>query len=281
MTTLGYYPGCSSRGTSVEFDLSTREVFKALGIVLTDIPDWNCCGASPGHSIKEEIGLALSYLNLVKAQRAGLKEILVTCPSCYSNLLKARDVYMESPEERKRLSKLYGEIDPYEIKIYHLLDYVHDGIGEERIKDMVKKPPEGFRIASYYGCLPRLPHVSIDSKENPTLMDTIVSWIGADVVDWPFKVYCCGAGLSVPRPDITKDLAGKILDMAVQFKADAIAVVCPLCQFNLDSKEKALGFCLPVPYLTQIMGLSFGLPPHKLGIDKALTSTARLRGLYA
>ena len=39
--TYAYYPGCSGLGTSREYDLSTRAVCLALGIVLADVPDWS------------------------------------------------------------------------------------------------------------------------------------------------------------------------------------------------------------------------------------------------
>ena len=48
-----YYPGCSLHASAGEYDLSTRELFKALGIGLTEVPDWFCCGATPAHNVDE------------------------------------------------------------------------------------------------------------------------------------------------------------------------------------------------------------------------------------
>ncbi|MQY72576.1 MAG: hypothetical protein GH142_02740, partial [Dehalococcoidia bacterium] len=45
-----YYPGCSLEAMAREYDLSVRAVCAHLGIELAEIPDWNCCGASSGHS---------------------------------------------------------------------------------------------------------------------------------------------------------------------------------------------------------------------------------------
>ena len=42
-----YFPGCSSAGTGVAFELSAQYVAKKIGMELKEIPDWNCCGA--GH----------------------------------------------------------------------------------------------------------------------------------------------------------------------------------------------------------------------------------------
>ncbi len=277
---LGYYPGCSAYGTSIELDLSVRSVFDKMGINLIEIPDWNCCGASPGHVLYEELGLGLSYFNIAKAYTAGIKEILAPCPSCYTNLLKARYYYKNNEEIRGKFSKLFGECNPDEVKIYHLNDFI-TSIGKENIEKLVVKPLEGLKVAPYYGCLPRLPHVDIDSKENPTLMDEILSWIGAEVVNWPYKVYCCGAGISISKPQISDKLVENILEMASSFSVDAIAVVCPLCQFNIDSREKKLGFNIPVIYLTQLMGVAFGIPRDKLGLDKTFVSAEEVLQRYS
>jgi hypothetical protein len=47
---VAYYPGCSGLGTSKEYDASTRAVCQAVGLPLTDIPDWSCCGSAPAHT---------------------------------------------------------------------------------------------------------------------------------------------------------------------------------------------------------------------------------------
>ena len=57
-------------------------------------------------------------------------------------------------------------------------------------------------------------------------------------------------------------------------EADCIAVCCPLCQMNLDLRQKQAGrqaktrFDMPVLYYTQLMGLAFGCDEKELGLDK-------------
>lgn len=276
MHRIGYYPGCSAYGTSLDFDISLRSLFSRMNIELVEIPDWNCCGATPGHVIYEELGVSLSYFNLAKAYSAGLKEILVTCPSCYSNLMKAKSVYEKNESLRKKYSMMFGKIEPEEMKVYHLNDFLTKVLGKELIEKFVVKDMSSVKVAPYYGCLPRLPYIYIDNRENPTLMDDILSWIGVEVVEWPYKVICCGASISVPKPEVATELARKILAMAREYSTDVICVVCPLCQFNLDSREKKLGFNIPVLYLTQIMGMAFGISPKDLALDKMFTKPKEL-----
>ncbi|GAI52049.1 unnamed protein product, partial [marine sediment metagenome] len=47
---LSYFPGCSLDGTAKEYGSSTQAVCQELGLELLEVPDWNCCGASSGHS---------------------------------------------------------------------------------------------------------------------------------------------------------------------------------------------------------------------------------------
>ncbi|MFH1097088.1 MAG: heterodisulfide reductase-related iron-sulfur binding cluster, partial [Candidatus Desantisbacteria bacterium] len=56
---FSYYPGCSLHSTGKEYGESTEIVCQALGIELVEIPDWNCCGASAGHSLNHDLAVQL------------------------------------------------------------------------------------------------------------------------------------------------------------------------------------------------------------------------------
>jgi heterodisulfide reductase subunit B len=116
--------------------------------------------------------------------------------------------------------------------------------------------------------------VDIDDAENPTMMDEVVSALGALPLDWSHKTECCGATLSITRTDIGLRLANEILEAAKGVKADCIAVVCPLCQSNLDIRQPDVekrynhSYNLPLIYLTQLIGLALGMGIKDLGLDK-------------
>ena len=76
-----------------------------------------------------------------------------------------------------------------------------------------------------------------DDPENPTIMDKIVEALGAEVVDWSYKVNCCGGGLSIVAPEVVKKLTGKIVMAASEVGADAIVTACGICQANLDMRQ--------------------------------------------
>ncbi len=272
---IGYFPGCSLHSTAQEFDLSVKAVCDVLGVRLAEIPDWNCCGASAAHETSEELGLALPYLDLAKAEAAKMETVLSPCPACFSHLMETHEKVVGDQALGERL-RLVTESNGYKGSVTnrHVLDYFMDDVGLDAIKEKVKTPLEGLKVACYYGCLTRLPGVNLDSVEHPEMMDTIVKALGAEVVDWAHKTECCGASLSITRTEIALRLGREILEAAQRVGADCVAVVCPLCQSNLDVRQAGINrkyktrFSLPIMYLTQLMGVAFGVPKSQLGFEK-------------
>ena len=108
---LAYYPGCSAKGSSLDYELSSQAVCKVLGIQAEEIKDWNCCGSTPAHAVSTELSAALCTRNLSLAAKQGADTVVTPCPSCLSNLLHARQ-RMENPEFRDRVNGLLDEPAP-------------------------------------------------------------------------------------------------------------------------------------------------------------------------
>ncbi len=99
-----YYPGCSLHATASEYDHSTRELFKALHIGLTEVPDWFCCGATPAHNVDELLSLSLCAKNLDLAEKVE-GDLAVACASCFSRLKTAQHVLGENDVKRKQVER--------------------------------------------------------------------------------------------------------------------------------------------------------------------------------
>ena len=76
--------------------------------------------------------------------------------------------------------------------------------------------------------------MEFDDPENPIAMDKLLDAVGIQVVDFNFKVECCGAAFGVPKRKMVNELSAKVLEMALDAGANCIAVCCQLCQQNLD-----------------------------------------------
>jgi heterodisulfide reductase subunit B len=117
-------------------------------------------------------------------------------------------------------------------------------------------------------------YAQFDSTEDPTCFDRLLGALGAEVVYFPLKQACCGGTLSMSKRAVGAPLIGDLLLAAVAADADCIVTACPLCMFNLNSfqnqagKAKGTKFNMPVMFVTQAIGLAFGLPPKTLGLHR-------------
>ncbi len=274
-----YYPGCSSTGTSIEYDMSSRAVCGALDIQLNDVPDWSCCGATPAHTVDHTLSSALSARNLDQVASMGLDACITPCPSCLSNL-KMASHRMEDEGFRDKVNNLLDKPANTSVGAKSVLQILVEDYGVENIKKKVVKPLTGLVVGAYYGCILNRPAelMQFDDREHPMAMDNIMEALGATVVPFPLKVECCGASFGIPRKDLVMRLSGKLLDTAKEIGAMALVTACPLCQMNLDMRQEQVNHAndshhtMPIFYFTQLMGLALGLTEKELGIDKLCVS---------
>jgi heterodisulfide reductase subunit B len=275
-----YYPGCSLHGTAKEYDLSTRAVCRELGIELQEVSDWNCCGSSSAHATNHLLAVALPARNLALVEAMGL-DVAAPCAMCYSRLATAAYEMKQNPALRDTVREVTETDYQGRAQVKALVDVVVNQYGADAIKEKVKKPLTGLKVAAYYGCLlVRPPAVTgFDDPENPQSLDRLITALGGEPVNWSHKVECCGAGAVLAKPDIIIKLVNDILGAAKLAGADCIVTACPMCQSNLDSRqttvERKYGnkYGLPIYYFTQLLGLSLGLPASALGLSTHFVDT--------
>ena len=279
---IALYPGCSLEGTAAAYRVSFEKVLDALDIGYGELRDWSCCGASSAHAIDPELGMALSARNLALAEQQGVREILAPCAACFHRLASAEAELKNSDALRDKLRERTGITVEGTAHVRNVLDFLAHTVGSVRIAERVTHRLEGLRVASYYGCLnTRTPYVAcFDDPTFPTSMDAIVEVLGATAVDWSYKTDCCGGSLFVTAESIAARLVTKILQDAAAREVDCIAVACPMCHNNLDTKQaeirKAAGIERPIPvlFITQLMGLAFGINESELRLTDGFVSTA-------
>ncbi len=64
-----YYPGCSQKATARSYEESLLAICPKLGIELTEVEDWNCCGTTTVISVNKVLSLSLSARNLALAEK--------------------------------------------------------------------------------------------------------------------------------------------------------------------------------------------------------------------
>jgi heterodisulfide reductase subunit B len=271
---IGFYPGCSLEGSSREYSESVVALAKAFDIELTQIPDWNCCGATAAHNLNKMLSLSLPARIMALAEKAGMKEVVIPCAACYNRLASTQYELHDNPELLKEVCKVMEMEFSATLSLLNPLQFIEKFISP-KINEKQKKSFHQ-KVACYYGCLLVRPNkvLHFDREEDPQVMDTIMKSIGAEAIDWAFKTECCGAGFSVSKTDTVARLSARIVSDALDRGAEAIIVACPMCHSNLDMRRKEIDKVLnhktkiPVLYITQAIGLAVGIPDKELGISR-------------
>ena len=285
MTALAYYPGCSLHGTSSELDRSFRASMTALGVELAEIPGWECCGNTAAHSASRLLATALPANELVKVRRdMALESIALPCAACFSRFAWSRHEIDNDPQLRREVELVVGRSVPTDATLLNLVDVYHDAVGLDRLAAHCVRPLAGLRTAAYYGCLlTRPPKVTLaEDPEYPDHMDKVLTVLGARPVQWNYKTDCCGASLALCEADIVIELVRRIVADARDCGAEVIVTACPLCQVNLDSRQRDLRARqadwrpLPVVFLSQLVGHVVGVRDKDLGWNRHVTPVPAL-----
>lgn len=285
---MAVFWGCRILTSQYAYEMSVRQVFPKLGVELVDLREATCCG-DPVKSINVFAADYLAARALALANLTGLTDLLIPCNRCHFTISEAKHRMKINEKLRSKIRGLLNEegleYDPT-IKIWHVIDLLHDGVGSEKIKEAMKKPFEGLKLACHTGCqIIRYSDLGrVDDAENPRKLDELINVLGAGTVDYSEKLDCCGASLTYSHQDAALSLAGSKIKALQGVNVDALVVSCPACQMMFDSEQKDAGTAvgakldLPVLYYTQLLGLALDIEAEKLGlhlnqslVDKLLT----------
>jgi heterodisulfide reductase subunit B len=277
MTKYAYYPGCSLHSTGSEYDASFRAVCEKLGIEIAEIEGWICCGTSPAHCTSRLLSLALPYENLRRARNMGLTDVVAPCAACFARLKTAVHEAGEDPKIASQISEAIAAPLPESMSVLSPLEVFGNGVD---FTGKVTRSLPDLKVVCYYGCLLTRPSkvMQFDECEYPMAMDNVLRAVGVETLDWSYKTDCCGGALAMTRTEVVLKLTHDLLEEAKTIGANAIAVACPLCHVNLDTRqaeveqEYGTQYDIPIFYFTQLMALAFGISPEKLGLKKHFTN---------
>lgn len=276
---VSYYPGCScsKNGIARYYGKSTLALLKKIGVQVSEIKDWNCCGSNLYRILNEKRAYFLGARNLAKALEMGVPEILVLCPACFLSLKRTLTEISENMELLNEIKKKYNVFNNSEsskLKVRHIIDFLVNDVGEELFKMSIVKGLDGLKVAPYYGCQITRPYGYFDDPEFPNSIERMISWIGGKPIDSPLKTKCCGGMLMMTNEEKVLPMIKKIFESYIRLGTECIVTACPLCHLNLEiakikmKREVKDISNIQIVYFTQLIGLSFNLPFHELGVSK-------------
>ena len=270
---IPYYPGCTLSTKAKNYDRSGRAVAAALGLDLEELPEWQCCGATFPLMLDDSMALIAPTRVLYQAQQAG-ERVATLCAICFNVLRRSQALLERDPEMLERINWFTEQEYRGDVHVVHFLEVLRDDLGWDALAERVIHPLTGVRVAPYYGCLLLRPYeeIGLDDPESPVILHDLVRALGAEPVDFPYSIECCGSYLTVKEPQISETLSKDVVSSARERGAQAIVTACPLCQFNLDYPQRETeagrtGNEIPVLYFTQLMAVALGLPEDTWGLE--------------
>jgi heterodisulfide reductase subunit B len=268
--------GCRILTSQYAYEMSVRKVLPKLGVRLADLGEALCCG-DPVKSINDFAATYMSARIVALANSTGLDDLLVPCNRCHFAISEARKAVENNEKIRRKIDGLLKEEAlkySSNVKVWHMIDLLHDCIGLEKIKKAVEKPLKGLKLASHVGCqIIRYSDLGrVDDAENPRKLDELIEALGAESVNYAEKLDCCGAHLMFSHSDSALSLTGSKLKSLQNLTIDSLVVSCPDCGLMFDFKQKDAATTvgaklnLPVVYYTQLLGLALNIENEKLGL---------------
>lgn len=259
MQVFTYYPGCTLRTKARDLDVYARMSAEALGIVLEEPADWQCCGGAYT-TAKDEIATKLSAVRTLNAAKEMDRPLITVCSACH-NVIKQTNYDISHDEDMARKVNNYlqlPEVYAGETTVYHYLEMLRDVVGFDTLKVKVTNPLKGRKIAAYYGCLLLRPSkaLAMDDPENPTIMEDFIRAIGGTPVIYAQRNECCGGYITMEDKAQAKKRSSAVMDSAKDQGAEMVITACPLCLYNL---KKNSGSDLPVYYFTELLAEALGL----------------------
>ena len=252
-----YFPGCTLKNKAKDLDRYARASAEALGFVLEEIDNWQCCGGVyPLGS--DEIATKLSSVRALNDAKEKGQDLVTVCSACHHVIKRVNDDMSNNADVQLRANN-YMQLDaPYkgETKVLHYLEVLRDVIGFDNLKKKVVNPLTGRKIGAYYGCLLLRPSgvMAFDDPENPKILEDFIRALGAEPVIYPYRNECCGGYISLKEKDMSKGMCSRISQSAEGFGADCLVTACPLCKYNLNQNGG-----LPVAYFTELLAEALGV----------------------
>jgi heterodisulfide reductase subunit B len=268
---ISYYPGCTLKTKAANLEAAAVASLAALGIDVEEIDRWNCCGAVFSLTADDLIHQVGPVRNLIRARDQGADKLVTLCSMCYNTLARANRIMRNDPVKRDTINRFMDDETDYagEVEVVHLLTFLDREVGWERIREKVKVPLSGLRVAPYYGCtLQRPAEVGIEPFGSFTLMTSLFEALGATVAPFNAADKCCGSYQVLNGQDGAQGTAATILKSAAAAGAEALATSCPLCEYNLGKQQGRLlaggqiDTAVPTYYFTQLLAVALGVAPE-------------------
>src|SRR5581483_1729227 len=263
---VAYYKGCLASLSAKELDSSTKALAPMVGLELVELEAVTCCGAGDIHEAEPDYYLHLNARILAYAEATGCEMLMTVCNVCTLNLRQANFMLQGDAELLARVNENLETVGvpaySGKVDVRHFLWEIAEGEGYENLKAVAHRGLKGLKVAPFYGCQILRPSklMGFEDPDRPWSLERIIEACGAEAVDYPSKIKCCGFPIVLARAEVA---LGELIQPLVEAReagADAMVTPCPLCHLSLDAwqgkaaREADMEFNMPIFHLAQLVG---------------------------
>ena len=274
-----FFLGCLIPAREPNYENSVRKIAPELGIELVEMEGANCCAPFSIQSVDYASWLALAARNLCVAEEMGL-DILTLCNDCYESLLMTNTILKEDKETRNKVNEILSDVGSKfrgKINVKSFIDVLREDVGLEKVKNSVKEPFNGLKVAVQPGChLTKPRRIHFGEWRDISALEKLVEATGAKSIDYERKEACCGGPLRGVNDEVAMRVAKQKLDCIRNSGAECVVTVCPFCYLELDMGQLEIKrhlkeeYNLPILHFAELLRMAMGmkLEDWEIGIHR-------------
>ena len=235
-----FYPGCQAEERAQEVREAGKVILDIFGVDYTLLDEFSCCSL-PSRLMGDEIkSRELAKQLKKKVKKLGVSKVVTTCAGCTSNLA---DI---------------AERDGWGIPTYHLLEFLAEEIGYDRITQALKgkKKHEPVHVSVHDPCH-LIRHTS--RRIMDYAMDILALIPGVKITASEAHDSCCGGGgmVSYHSKDVANAVVEENLIALEETGAERLVTPCPLCTAQIESNLFKSGSSIEVDDLSVFLAQRF------------------------
>jgi fumarate reductase (CoM/CoB) subunit B len=232
-----FYPGCQAEERAQEVREAAKVILDYFGVDFTLLEDMTCCSL-PARLVGDDItARSLSEKLKKNVKKLGVKMVVTTCAGCTGNL------------------SFLTERDHWGIPAYHLLEYMVEEIGLERLAEALKKGPRFSDVTvTVHDPCHLIRHASRRIMDYAAEILSVIPGVTVKVSDAHDS--CCGGGglVSYHSSDVANAVVRENLQAIGVTGAERLVTPCPLCTAQIESNLFKTGSSVEVDDLTVFIG---------------------------
>ena len=287
MREFAFFPGCTIPSGFLKYEQLVLKILEEFDISVKYPQGLTCCPAPMSFEVFDDDDFyTVGARNIALCEEIGL-DILSPCNGCTMTLSRVKKRLQDDAQLKEKVNnslKRVGRQYQGSVGVQSLLRTLYEDIGLERIRERIKRPLNGLKVAIHYGCHAFEELGEYDNPRNPSVLESLAEVLGMEVVKYSSANECCFVfANTVDRDFVLKTLERKMKDIS-NAGADCLLVICASCFSQFDKTQEMMTWIdlidesemTPVYLYPELLAYAIGIDLEKIGLDEHQTDATSL-----